>query len=633
MAIRGYKWLLSAVALAFLMAFVLRLENKMMLQVQMLLAESQMIASLTGDRVTSAFSTTSTSASPLPPPPSTDWFQEEAWYKNRFTKECWHVENICHSSHRWFYDPRSLRPDRQPSFSLSVYEPDATALRIKGHPTSSSSTSSFLGRPKKLIINAPQQPNVTYDFVMNGENSSTSRFLQTCKYSPIPNHMVLQSFFNDMLGEFYARSLTYIYKMYDIITKSTAVNNNSTGLDSLTQDRDYDADSTFPEQTQMYLHVRNFPEYAKLLDSHHVFTDAFRSNALLSFNYLIDYTGCRCLKRLLLCGYDDANNQKVRGFVANKDESVMTELVPSGNSGINYIQRDQPIIFRESREQLRRNVIQRNPFMQQDITKFRADAIARHRPKLTKLTAQQISEFRIVGLTQRTGRRRWLNLDEIIKKCNTKWFSNSENIVCVEINLENDDVNPVRQVVIHAACDMLFGIHGAQLTEAVWMKDGSVVVELLPWIPDGALYGKWTRTTDSPTPLGLVFGESQLNHIGYPLQRDSAPFCLDKKTPDALKKCFSLHLWDVRDFQVNPDAIRDMIDKFVPKLSGSETDIMPVTTCEELEEKAGDQVYVLYNVVCAHRKRKGKPQEDPTVHHFYWPKDWNLTLAFFKSGK
>ncbi len=70
---------------------------------------------------------------------------------------------------------------------------------------------------------------------------------------------------------------------------------------------------------------------------------------------------------------------------------------------------------------------------------------------------------------------------------------------------------------MHAACDMLIGIYGAQLTAGIWLKDdGSTAVELLPWIPP-KMFGSWMRVMNAPTPLGEIFNETELNHIGYPL--------------------------------------------------------------------------------------------------------------------
>ena len=41
--------------------------------------------------------------------------------------------------------------------------------------------------------------------------------------------------------------------------------------------------------------------------------------------------------------------------------------------------------------------------------------------------------------------------------------------------------------------DAIVGIHGAQLTHAVWLRPQSLIVELLPWVMDGLIVGGWTK--------------------------------------------------------------------------------------------------------------------------------------------
>jgi hypothetical protein len=60
-------------------------------------------------------------------------------------------------------------------------------------------------------------------------------------------------------------------------------------------------------------------------------------------------------------------------------------------------------------------------------------------------------------------RRRWLNLQELVKQSNSNWFNVTDNVVCIESNVEKDDVHPVRQVC-----------HACRLWHAGWHSRCSV---------------------------------------------------------------------------------------------------------------------------------------------------------------
>ena len=97
-----------------------------------------------------------------------------------------------------------------------------------------------------------------------------------------------------------------------------------------------------------------------------------------------------------------------------------------------------------------------------------------------------------------------------------------QGILLLEVNLDAKSWTPYQQMIRHAALECLVGIHGAHLTQAIWMKPGSLVMELLRFIPSHVNYGQWTGETAHPTPLGVIFDETDLLHVGYSLGRDSA---------------------------------------------------------------------------------------------------------------
>jgi hypothetical protein len=199
-----------------------------------------------------------------------------------------------------------------------------------------------------------------------------------CVESPIPNHLVLHSVYNNMFGEFYTRTLV--------------------GLNELARSQTDDFED-FVQQTQLYLHKYDKNDMP-MLDSHHLFTDAFRAYPLLDFKSLLHNTGCQCLRRLILCGYkeeDDDNGKKI--------------ITPNDGLQIHAAE-NNPKLFQDLRQTIRRRrVILDNPLVQQEIEVYREEVLR------AKGIKPPFHDWKLIGLTQRTGRRRWLNLDNNLGDC------------------------------------------------------------------------------------------------------------------------------------------------------------------------------------------------------------------------
>jgi len=254
-------------------------------------------------------------------------------------------------------------------------------------------------------------------------------------------------------------------------------------------------------------------------------------------------------------------------------------------------------VHRDLRNYLWDNLIRNNAHVQHDIQAYRHRLFRRH-----NITSSEQSEWRIVGLAQRVLRRRWRNLDEIIGPAQE--LVNPHKLLLTEMNVETKISSSYRQLIMHGAMDALVGIHGAQLTEGVWMKRGSWVVELLPYVPDGIWAGEWTKVTDKPTGLGVLFDNTELNHAGYPLRREHAPYCYEESKDDPLDCWRTWNFpWDVRDFVLEPHTLANILNATMVGTFG---------TCQDYRDKVGDEM-VLYNVNCA------EDSNAPIVpHHFYW---------------
>jgi len=245
-------------------------------------------------------------------------------------------------------------------------------------------------------------------------------------------------------------------------------------------------------------------------------------------------------------------------------------------------------------------------------------------------------EWKIIGLTQRIKRRRWLNLNDTINHCNTKFHS--RQVICIEVTVEslpstktNSPLSPeYEQMLVHHSLDALIGIHGAQLTQAVLLPPHATVVELLPFAPSDyfpsgrEIWGDWTQQTNAPTPLGVIYHNTDLNHLGYVLGRDSVPLCRNMSNTvmhvhsnessrdddehhneTELEHCLyhseesefgDLFRWDERNFNVEISMIDNFIDTFLVMNDTDSND--NALSCDELREKGEKDNFVLYNVWC-----------------------------------
>ena len=366
-----------------------------------------------------------------------DWYNKQR-FDEQFDDRCLVVDNLCHASGRWWYKPLDEGVDgHQPSFSFHT------------------SLNGAVGYPVFINVTSPNSD-------IDSHSQLTSNM--QCAVSPIINHISLYSFYNTMLGEFYLRVLKGLFEL------------------SRTQADDF---NDFLQQTQLYLHMYNRNDKT-MLESHHVFSDAFRGHPLLDLKSLIDNAGCQCLQRLFLCGYSFSPSKSDR-----KSDTISSE--PISISPGDGIFSKHPIndAWKEIRNVLRTRMFDENPFMQQDVQVHRENILR------LKGVEKDFNEWKIVGLSQRSGRRRWNGLIEIEQQCDTVF--RLHKIICTEINVEAKEFRPYHHAVAHGGLDALFGIHGAQITEALWLKPGSLVVEFLPWVHEKMIMGSWTRSVCTGT--------------------------------------------------------------------------------------------------------------------------------------
>jgi hypothetical protein len=172
-----------------------------------------------------------------------------------------------------------------------------------------------------------------------------------------------------------------------------------------------------------------------------------------------------------------------------------------------------------------------------------------------------------------------------------------------------------QQLLMHMSLNALVGIHGAQLTHAVLLPEERFVLEILPWIPRNITdWGDWTDRVSSPTPLGEIFHNTNLHHVGYRLGRESVPLCEHLEWADKdLKACLLNETngnddkfnWETRDFNVEEKVVTTFISSFL---------LNSIPNCKRMQEGAEESGFVIYNAFCSKKRNKMKRAKHYFLH-------------------
>ncbi|KAL7541964.1 hypothetical protein ACHAXR_011389 [Thalassiosira sp. AJA248-18] len=543
----------------------------------------------------------------------------EWWRKSNL---CFEVDYICHEQEKneWFY----YSPPNEDEEAF-LFQP---TLELKSAPARFGGKKDYAEKRISIKVASssklkPEQMSLWGNKRIFAKQNSDNK----CQISLTPTHIVLQSLFNDMIGEFYSRTLLILYIF---MTEGVDENENNTKLP-------WDA-----IDMQFYVHIPYGNK--KLLDGHKLLLSGMLSDpespAAKSLVDLFVQDGaanaissdCQCYEKMVFCGYDvythpanvlskdlesasdDENGDDNDGEQspetgdANDDDNASiptsnfdlkhtlwsagklntTDSFGSTRKGTEYKCQE----WNGLRNFLSTNFVKHYPSLEQDIMNRRRDQLAEN-GLIDKSYKGNTEEFTVIGLTQRTYRRAWINLPDTIEQCNKASF---ERVICVEVNVEKTST-PYEQLLLHRSLDVMIGVHGAQMTHAILLPKHAHVLELLPWITD-YIHGKWVQTTNGPTPVGIMFHNTDLNHLGYSLDRSSVPLC-EGVSEKELQSCFmskrKQFVWQNRDFVVESQAILQYIEHFV--LFGREKE----RSCEEMAEQL-DMRFVMYNIWCSKPK-------------------------------
>ena len=446
------------------------------------------------------------------------------WWRN--SRHCFAVDQICHrrKENEWFYyattsPPRQLEnyDDGRGGGSNALFQPN---MELKSAPEkydggkdrgekriSIKVSSSFKVKPAEISF---EEDGLAYVKA----NSNDDR----CRISSSTVHVVLQSLFNDMIGEFYARTLLGLYRLM----KNGVVDANGNNEGKLLP---------WEEDIQFYVHIAYGNK--QMVDGHKLLLSGMLSNPdspppksfldlfVLEEEGKHDDGDCQCYGKMVFCGYnvythdndvlskdmepavhvgDSEDIQEVR-LISKEDDAPISRsfnydpktkftlwsAARVGDSDLGSCGRSSNLDGEEYacqewsglRLHLAANFLTHYPTLERDIVEKRREYLL-EKGFVDKGYRDNTDEFTVIGVTQRTYRRAWINLPDIIEKCNAAAF---ERVVCVEVNVEKTS-SPLEQLILHRSLDVMIGVHGAQLTQGILLPPHAHVLELLPWIPD-----------------------------------------------------------------------------------------------------------------------------------------------------
>lgn len=312
---------------------------------------------------------------------------------------CFHIDYICHADGEWFYD---LSVERRQLPSINYKPSEGETYRIHF-----SVPSLPLSRSNKAWLRA-------------GDNN-----LKQC-YSQTPHHVVIQSSFNDMMGEFYIRSILGLHQWM----------------------------RKFPPQSdqdlQFYLHFNK--NDTGIFDGHRLFLGGLPQNGKVdNFLSLVqDKSSCQCFQKLVFCGYsmDQEVNKttfEVAGIIGHPHPEATLGLYHGGPKGPNPS-------YQDFRQDLLTRYAKKDPMLNQKVRENRLQILLRRGLALDNVG--DVDEWKIVGFTDRKYRRIWLNIDESLKACDLFLH---EKVICVKVNVEEAD-SVEEQLLMHMSLNGFIGI-------------------------------------------------------------------------------------------------------------------------------------------------------------------------------
>jgi len=482
--------------------------------------------------------------------------EEDPFDWKSYTTTCHVLENICRTPNReWFYFITSEENND---------DGDQRRHHRRRHPQQPTIT---VNNPssKVYIDVSPSIPKKTFSQLVSSSEEQQPQEEQ-CTVSPIRHHIVTTGLYSLMMGEYYQKIVlpfSLLMKEFEMHHHAKNMNNNRTSschhqpsnsnCSSSRRSRrnryhsSYSSSSKRKGNNNVQLYHHFFEDESRdILPSQELYMNGipYGHEGRLQSWALTDPSNCTCYHQLVFCGYlPHEEERNVEGWEKN-----ITNLLPY--SHIDYTKRNCSADWGTSAEQftnegcptwqdLRTSLLQnyeRNyPHLNDVITSYRANLI--HAALQKGLTSSdenddvansflrgdisKLSEWRIIGLAQRSDNRHWLNMNETLSQCISQFHE--MKIVCVEVDVANLPTNfssvvssnnnndeaiilteVQEQLILYRSLNALVGIHGSHLTQGVLMPAGSIMMELFQWFPRdwGGYYiwgDGWTNCQGNPT--------------------------------------------------------------------------------------------------------------------------------------
>ncbi|WVZ72019.1 hypothetical protein U9M48_020542 [Paspalum notatum var. saurae] len=189
-----------------------------------------------------------------------------------------------------------------------------------------------------------------------------------------------------------------------------------------------------------------------------------------------------------------------------------------------------------------------------DFTRFMREVYALPRGAPVSLNREEPGKRPRLLLVHRGHSRRFLNEDEVLRAAEAAGFE------AVALDLRRDETVDANARAVNSF-DALLGVHGAGLTNAVFLPPGGVLIQVVP-------YGK--MDVIATLEFGLPAKEMGLRYLDYIVAAEESSL-METLGPEhpAIKDPDSIHSsgWDkMTEFYLNMQSVRIDVARFAPTL-------------------------------------------------------------------